>query len=133
MIYKRKNFYGFRWEFPGGAESSYYHIARKIQDDPRLSRKRKIELINDIQCLCGHIISDIDEQINQKYDDAYFSGIKYMCWKFPEDRPGWFIRTFFADVLRRVRMNTCLSDKKCVYWTRNNIAETARIMMEKNK
>ncbi len=109
-----KKLSGHRWQFPGGAEYSYQHVIRSIQNDPRLSKKRKAELIEDVTFLCGHILNDVDGLIRSDYTSAHSSGIKYLRWKDYFKKPGWILQTFCGDILREMRMNIHLEDLSSV-------------------
>jgi len=115
---------GHHWEFPGGAESSVQMVIRKINENPRMSNAQKQELIESVTYMAGHILSDVEYQINCDYTSAHSSGIEYMKWHFEDDKPGWFLRTFFANTLRRLRMNLHLSDEGAVHNVRERISKT---------
>lgn len=115
---------GHHWEFPGGAECSMQSVIRIINENPRMSKAQKRELIESVTYMAGHILSDVEYQISCKYTSAHSSGIKYMKWHFEDDKPGWFLRTFFAEALRKLRMNLHLTDRGTVHNVRKRIIKT---------
>lgn len=121
----RKNLYGFSWQFPGGAESSYSHVVRKIQNDENLSTERKEELIEDITYLVGHVLSDADFQIRNDYGSAHSCGIKYLKFKTFE-KPSKFVINFFGESLRSVYATSCLESLSRLNNIRNRVEKTAQ-------
>jgi len=94
-----KNLYGFSWQFPGGAESSYSYLVRKIQNDTRLSQKKKDELIEDVTYLVGHVLNDADTQIRHDYGSACSSGIKYLKFDLFDRPKRWMEKLFYEQFL----------------------------------
>jgi phenylpyruvate tautomerase PptA (4-oxalocrotonate tautomerase family) len=87
--------------FAGGAETSYLILIRKIENDPRMSKAKKKELIEDVSHLAAHTLNDIYTQENWKYDGAYYSGIKYLnfdCY----DRPSKWQMFLSGDAFRSI-------------------------------
>jgi len=115
---------GFRWQFPGGAESSMRMVIRQINENPRMSKAQKREMIESVVYMAGHICSDVAGLINQEYSSAHSSGLKWMKWQFSDDEPGWFLKTFFAEPLRRLRMNQTLQDERLVHNVNRRIRDT---------
>lgn len=117
---------GFGWQFPGGAESSYRHMVKEIADDPRLSRRRKQELIDGVTYLVAHVISDADFQIRSDYTQAHSGGIRWMRWREYARKPGRLFTFLFGDILRDLRMQVHLNDLSCLH----NITQRMKRMQE---
>lgn len=120
-----KKLHGFHWQFPGGAESSYSYIVRKIQDDPRLSKKRKEELIEDVTYLVGHILSDADFMIRGRYTSAHSSGVKYLDYMTGDEPTGW-TKYFHGEALKSTYMAASLEALSKLSNLRNRVETTAK-------
>lgn len=137
MAKRKINFYnslhGFHWQFPGGAENSYSYVVRKIQNDPRLSQKRKDELIEDVTYLVGHVLSDADFMIRNRYGSASSSGIKYLKFDL-FDRPAKWVEKLFYGDLKSVYATSTLESLSLLQHIRNRVFKTAeRLDNEFNK
>lgn len=106
---------GFAWQFPGGAESSYLRMVQEIADDPRLSKKRKQELIDGMSYLVAHVISDADFQIRSDYTSAHSGGIQHMRWREYARKPGRFLSWLLGSIFRDLRMQVHLNDLNCLH------------------
>lgn len=125
----RKNLYGFSWQFPGGAESSYSHVVRKIQNDENLPTERKEELIEDITYLVGHVLSDADFQIRNDYGSAHSSGIKYLKFDTFEKPANWVISLFYES-FRSVYASACLQSLSRLNNIRNRVEKTGQRILK---
>lgn len=125
----RKNLYGFSWQFPGGAESSYSYIVRKIQTDENLSTKRKEELIEDITYLVGHVLSDADFQIRLDYGSARSVGIKYLKFNTFEKPANWIISLFYES-FRSVYATAYLQSLRRINNIRNRVEKTGQRILK---
>lgn len=130
-IIARGKMTGHHWEFFGGAESSYMATVRDIAQDPGLSKRRKQELIDHIDHLVAHVISDADFQIRNDYTSAHSSGIRYMSWRDLTLKPGRFLSWLLGDTLRNLRMQVHLNDITNLHNIKRRIAQTQRDLNER--
>jgi hypothetical protein len=125
-----RKLYGPYWQFPGGAESSYSRIVKKIQAEKSLSKKKQDELIEEITYLVGHVLSDVDFQLRNRYGSAQRSGIKYLSFRL-FDRPAKWVEKLFYNDLKSVYATALLESLQSVNNIRVRVEKTAERLLTK--
>lgn len=116
----------FTWQYCGTSDSTYRWIIKDIQNDKRLSNKRKQELINDITYLVGHVVSDCDSSVRHEYSSLYCAGAKSRVVEHRiMDAPTKWQRYWNADLIRDVAMSVSLNALSCVGRVRGRLRKVA--------
>lgn len=93
----------------GGSECTYSYVYRLINDDTRLSKKKKRELIESITMLTNSVIDDADFMIRNDYGSAHSSGIKYLEFD-TFDEPSNLMKVIAGKDFRSVYATACLKN-----------------------
>ena len=62
--------------YGGTADGTYKYLVRLINQNNRLSQKKKDELLEGVDVLVGHMIEDFDSDLRSRYDTYYSCGSK---------------------------------------------------------
>lgn len=64
--------------YGGTADVSYRYLVRLINQNNRLSQKKRSELLKEVDLLVGHIIADFDSHLRDQYGTYYICGSKFL-------------------------------------------------------
>lgn len=107
----------------GGSECHYTYVYRLINEDTRLSKKKKRELLEGITLLTNSVLDDADFQIRGNYTSAHSSGIKYL--KFGSwDEPSNFVKKWLSNALQSVYAASTLEQLGCLSNIRKRMKAT---------
>lgn len=64
--------------YGGTADGTYRYLVRTINQNNRLSQKKKDELLEGVDLLVGHMIEDFDFELRNQYSTYYDCGSKFL-------------------------------------------------------